>query len=39
MVEFDIFGINRRKWSDIDIAMLRMIVLGMINAISGRLTD
>ena len=39
MVEFDIFGTNRRKWSDIDIAMLRMIVLGMINAISGRLTD
>lgn len=39
MVEFDIFGINRRKWSDTDIAMLRMIVLGMINAISGRLTD
>ena len=39
MVEFDIFGINRRKWSDIDIAMLRMIVLGMTNAISGQLTD
>lgn len=39
MFEFDIFGTNRRKWSDIDIAMLKMIVLGMTNAISGQLTD
>lgn len=39
MVEFDIFGTNRRKWSDTDITMLRMIVLGLINAVSGRLTD
>lgn len=37
--EFDIFGTNRRKWSDTDISMLKMIVLGMTNAISGRLTD
>ena len=39
MVEFDIFGINRRKWSDTDVIMLRMVVLGVVNAISGQLTD
>ncbi len=39
MVEFDIFGTNRRKWSDTDVAMLRIVVLGLTNAISGRLTD
>ena len=35
MVEFDIFGINRRKWSDTDVIMLRMVVLGVVNAVSG----
>ena len=39
MVEFDIFGTNRRKWSDTDVIMLRMVVLGVVNAISGQLTD
>ena len=39
MVEFDIFGINRRKWSDTDVIMLRMVVLGVVNAVSGQLTD
>lgn len=39
MVEFDIFGTNRRKWSSIDATMLRIVVLGLVNALSGRLTD
>jgi len=30
MVEFDIFGTNRRKWSDTDVIMLRMVVLGVV---------
>lgn len=39
MFQFDIFGTNRRKWSDVDVAMLRMVAVGMVNAISERLTD
>lgn len=31
MMQFDIFGENRRKWSNADICTLRMLVLGLTN--------
>lgn len=40
LIQFDIFGETRRKWSSEDIAMLRIITLGIVDYINSRqLTD
>ncbi|WP_031556075.1 GGDEF domain-containing protein [Lachnospira multipara] len=39
MMEFDIFGEIRRKWSSVDICTLRMLVIGLSSATKSQFTD